>query len=399
MSKSTKVLFAVLTCILCVSVGAAIYFGHRYVSQLSGQLDEMQTGLSKNLSALQSRVDALAANAGEGPSGPTQENDVTIAGDYVVRDTAAIAEAYRTGKTDGLSDKDKETLDMASAVLKEIIKDGMSDYDKELAVYEWMTSSLQSDSGLLPLVPTTQADADNPYGVLKHHNAVCVGYATTFRLFMQMMDIPCMVVHNTEAYHTWDLVQIGGHWYHTDIYSDAGATNYSHFNRVDQMQQMDQTWDTAFFPATDSEEFCYAVMNAVTESDVAKISAGVRKLLDEGGDYLAYRIPGDAGDHTAVMTENLLNRIQSVLGMAPSYGGTEFAWQWLPVGKDYVVSVAVRRYNAPDPADSGLTEKDLAALDDMMQNDYGDIETDESYEGTYNNWNDCDGGCTGGPVG
>ena len=39
---------------------------------------------------------------------------------------------------------------------------------------------------------------------------------------MQMLDIPCMVVHNTERYHSWNLVQIEGNWYHVDIYSDQG---------------------------------------------------------------------------------------------------------------------------------------------------------------------------------
>ena len=97
---------------------------------------------------------------------------------------------------------------MAAAVLDEIITEDMTDYEKELAVYDWMTHSLQYDTGVLQVIPRTEADADNPYGTLKYHNAVCVGYATTFRLFMQMLDIDCMVVHNTDAYHSWDLVKL-----------------------------------------------------------------------------------------------------------------------------------------------------------------------------------------------
>jgi hypothetical protein len=161
----------------------------------------------------------------------TTEDYVTIAEYYEIRPTTNISDAYKSGDTSGLSDKEKETLDMAKEALEDMgIKDSMSDYEKEKAVYDWMTSSLQQDRGALTVIPTTQEDCDNPYGVLKYHDAVCVGYATTFRMFMQMMGIECMVEHNTECYHSWDVVKLDGDWYITDIYSDAGNGNYAHFN-------------------------------------------------------------------------------------------------------------------------------------------------------------------------
>ena len=128
----------------------------------------------------------------------TQEDGVVILDQYEIVSTLPISEAYRSGNTNGLSAKDKETLELASAVLKEIITEDMTPYEKEKAVYDWMAKELSYDTGALQVVPQTSADCDNPYGTLKYHNAVCVGYATTFRLFMQMLDIPCMVVHNDE---------------------------------------------------------------------------------------------------------------------------------------------------------------------------------------------------------
>ena len=143
-------------------------------------------------------MDERLSNALNESEDVAQENGVIIGGEYEIKATTNISDAYKSGSTSGLSDKDKETLDMASAVLDEIVEDGMSDYEKELAVYDWMTRNLEFDSGSLLVVPNTQADCDNPYGVLKYHNAVCVGYATTFRLFMQMLDIDCMVVQDSD---------------------------------------------------------------------------------------------------------------------------------------------------------------------------------------------------------
>ena len=69
---------------------------------------------------------------------------------------------------------------MAKSVLDEIITDGMSDYEKELAVYKWMTANIGFDSGSMTAIPEDESKpVDNPNGVLKNHEAVCVGYATT----------------------------------------------------------------------------------------------------------------------------------------------------------------------------------------------------------------------------
>ena len=59
------------------------------------------------------------------------ENDVCIAGAYVIRSTENISDAYKSGDRSGLTDKEKETLDMAEKVIKEVIKPEMSDFEKE----------------------------------------------------------------------------------------------------------------------------------------------------------------------------------------------------------------------------------------------------------------------------
>ena len=84
---------------------------------------------------------AVLAEAGVS-SGETREDDVTIMGDYVIRSTLPISDAYKSGDDSKLDSKEKETLEMASAVLDEIVTEDMTDYEKELAVYEWMTHEL-----------------------------------------------------------------------------------------------------------------------------------------------------------------------------------------------------------------------------------------------------------------
>ena len=169
-----------------------------------------------------------------GEEAVTQEDDVAVGGDYWIRSTLPISDAYKSGDASALSEKQAETLEMASEVLGGIITEGMTVYEKEKAVYDWMCSNIHHEGGITVVVPTASEYSAEPYGVLKYRQAVCVGFATTFRMFMQMLDIECKVVHN--SYHSWDLVRLDdGEWYHVDIYSDAGRGDYANFNMNDEL--------------------------------------------------------------------------------------------------------------------------------------------------------------------
>ena len=71
---------------------------------------------------------------GEYEEHATREDGVTIGGQYQIRSTLEISDAYKAGDPSGLSDADRETYDMASKLLSEIITDGMTDYEKARAL-------------------------------------------------------------------------------------------------------------------------------------------------------------------------------------------------------------------------------------------------------------------------
>ena len=237
------------------------------------------------------------------------ENDVCIAGAYVIRSTENISDAYKSGDRSGLTDKEKETLDMAEKVIKEVIKPEMSDFEKEKAIYEWMTSHLANDSGMMTVIPTGMGDVDNPYGVLKYHNAVCVGYATTFRLFMHMLDIPCKVVHNTDCYHSWDLVNIDGHWYHTDIYSDVSSGNYANFNLNDEMMATGENWDRQIFPAADSVQYNVLYQTAIRVADIYDIPKEIRKSYDEHKGTTSFILNASIGEENCLKAVTMVGEL------------------------------------------------------------------------------------------
>ena len=317
-------------------------------------------------------------NGASGDEDVAQENDVTIGGKYVIKDTTAISDAYKSGKTTGLSDKEKETLDLAKTVLDKIITDGMTDYEKELAVYDWMTKNLTFDSGSLLVVPDTGADCDNPYGVLKYHNAVCVGYATTFRLFMQMMNIECMVVHDSYMSHSWDLVKLDGHWYHTDIYSDQGSGNYMNFNVDDAVLSQRQEWNRDFFPAADGIEYSYAYLNREKCKDIYEIPALLRTALDEQKGVVSFEFEQEITDTEAQIVAAMMQSIEGSAGF--SEYGAEISYNWTSANDKYILCIYIQRNSGDDPVD--VTDIDDAALEKIV----------DAVSGAFGDSGDVDGG-------
>ena len=142
--------------------------------------------------------------------------------------------------------------DIAKSVLSNIIKDGMTDYEKELAVHDWICENIKYNDEQLAAMPAALKYADNPYGALKYRRAICLGYATTFRMFLNMLRIENRLIHVNDENgneHSWNLVKIGDSWYHADSTWDASVkdtTPYFYFNMTD-----DAAVKCGFFKKTD----------------------------------------------------------------------------------------------------------------------------------------------------
>lgn len=327
--------------------------------------------------------------------GPTRENDVIIDDEYTIKDTTAISDAYKAGKPEDndLSEKDREVLAMAAEVLDGteekdgIIKDGMTDLEKETAVYDWMVKTIKFDEGMSVLVNDT-AESGTPYGALKNHKAVCVGYATTFRLFMQMLDIECMVVHDLEYIHSWDLVKIDDHWYHVDIYSDAEEEQYGHFNLNDELMASLQDWDMDFFPKADSLEANWGYQHREHAENVYALPELIKSALTERRGVLYVDFASKPTDAEEEAAESMVYAIMDALmdGRTSPFGGFPTTGSWQD-GEDDTAFFAVSfmYYDSREGGDIDEAEVDLGDAEkkqatEALQKAFGDIKEDISIQ-------------------
>ncbi len=247
-------------------------------------------------------------------SGETQEDDVTISDLYTVRSTQAISKAYLADRSTGLDAKQKEVLDLASATLKNIIKEDMTTFQKEKAVYNWMCKNLEMAETSQVNIPVSSSQIDEPYGVLKTGTGVPVGFATTFRMFMEMLEIPCKVVHDTAFTNAWNMVQLDDeNWYHVDVGSDITYGNFENFNMNDDVASYKHTWDTEFFPAAAGTKYCYALMKAGEVKDLYNIPTRIKKAYDKKRKCIFLKFKTSSGKDLEVVDE-LVSRTADYLG-------------------------------------------------------------------------------------
>lgn len=186
--------------------------------------------------------------------------------DMTVFDNSAILSAWRSGDNSALSKEDKQVLAAAKKVLEECVTPDMSDYDKELALYAWLTGNVVYDQSHYEKEGAPRTSYE-PYGPLLKGKGVCLGYATTFQLLMDMADIECITVTGAAFYsrehHAWNMVKLNGEWYCVDSTWDLrpginqdGELVYNYFNVTsDWMAFADHQWDYDSVPEATAEDF------------------------------------------------------------------------------------------------------------------------------------------------
>ena len=125
-------------------------------------------------------------------------------------------------------------------IVTNYITNDMNDIQKLDMLYAYLINTCA-------YAPTWEKNrANTAWGALIYKEAQCSGYARAFKALCDAVDIPCYYVHASEAAynpsHQWNIVQIGGKWYHIDtqacifLVSDAVYAN------------MGMEWDRSQFP-------------------------------------------------------------------------------------------------------------------------------------------------------
>lgn len=310
-----------------------------------------------------------------------QEDGFVVMDQYEIRSTTNISDAYLKNDPSGLGSEDKETYDMAKTVLDQIIRDGMTDYEKELAIYDWMVDNIGHGSGHTISMPGQSAQAFTPYGVLKGKNAVCVGYATTFRLLANMVGLDVHIVHND--YHSWDMVKLDdGEWYQLDIYSDSQGAKYRNFNMTDEMARNGHDWDGSALPEAKGTKYSYAVQNAKELKDLFEVPAEVRAAFDQKGASLFFKFPKTLSEQDMALADQMMIVMQQAMYALPGAESKDLSAAWLPDGEDrYVLAVYINDYSQNSSPSEDAVPEQVSQMTNKINELFGSTVADPNQPG------------------
>ena len=191
------------------------------------------------------------------------------------------------------------TAGKANWVVDQVITPDMSDYDRALALHDWLIYNANYDY------------SDDPYrdaaGVLVHGTGVCDSYARAYLMLCTIAGLDCIYVSG-DAYsggawgaHGWNMVKLNGEWYHVDCTWDdpgtGGSERHKYFCIDDETMEKDHRWnrpddiyDPGYLPPASEDGELENDPNApgtyhFTFSTVEELDAGIEKMIAAGQFY------------------------------------------------------------------------------------------------------------------
>jgi hypothetical protein len=189
------------------------------------------------------------------------------------RDDIRVLQAYRNKDLiHKLTANEMAMMAKAEGIIRSIIKPDMSDYDKVLAIHDYLV--LNSKYTTQSDVSSVQASIHKAEGILLYGKGVCSSYAGSMCLLLGMVDVDCLYVtgigqskNGLSGVHAWNKIMIDGMWYNFDVTWDdptpdkSGVVSYSYFGLSDKDFSVDHIWNTEVYPAGNSTYYSYYSYN------------------------------------------------------------------------------------------------------------------------------------------
>jgi len=184
-------------------------------------------------------------------------------------------------------------------VLGRLVTPGMNDHQRVKVIHDWIVLRLAYDTGL---------SRYTAYEALRTGKAVCQGYALLAYRMLSAAGIPVRIVEGTvpEGDHAWNLVRVGGRWYHLDVTWDdpvpdrSGAVSYRYYLKTDDEIRKDHAWTRAY-PRADTPY--RAAVEAARKADPER--SGFYDSLESALGWKWLR-----PEHTAATPDDLRRRLE-----------------------------------------------------------------------------------------
>jgi len=246
------------------------------------------------------------------------------------------AYSLNTGKIQDAQNKLSKVID---DILKSTINESMTDYEKELALHNYLVKNVVYDYASLSM-QNPPAEIYTAYGALINKKCVCSGYANAMKMLLDKCGIECLIVTgdskipstDSSVGHAWNIVKIENNFYHLDVTWDApinkkpGEIFHSYFNVTDAEISVDHTWDVKT-PECHSTKHNYYVYHDLAVSDDSKLREKIKHVIQNKKQTLSFKYVGS--NASSMNTEKLNAMISDVWQnrlLAILFGSGSISW-------------------------------------------------------------------------
>lgn len=194
--------------------------------------------------------------------------------------------------SDALNTKYNQLIIKANEIIKSIISDDMTAYEKEKAIHDYLVMNIRYDEE-----NQSPIESHTAYGALVNGVAVCDGYAESFDLLLKIVGIKSKLIYGTmdNVLHAWNLVEINGKKYFVDVTADDPTNNennymkYTYFNVPFDYMTISHVFDENYESVNSIEEN-YFYKNNLYFSTTKEVNNYIYNQLNQNQEDVRIRL-------------------------------------------------------------------------------------------------------------
>lgn len=221
--------------------------------------------------------------------------------------------------------EEKSTFDILYETTKKLTENLSTDYEKEVAIHNFITDSFKYGPLDTNSVPQR---AHSVTGFVADGQGICEAYANTFYIMGKMAGLDVSIITGTtnNVNHMWNQIKLDGEYYHIDVTSDDPAPDvpnrerYTYFNVSDSILSRTHAWERKDFPACTSDKYNYYTMNNYIVRSEEELKDFINNSLNSGKTSFTFRTEDYVISSVDIIKYYTLNKGFYTLSVTGEYG-------------------------------------------------------------------------------
>ena len=177
-----------------------------------------------------------------------------------------------------------------------------TDYDKALQAHDFLAKNVLYVNGF-------DKELHSIVGPFTKKQGVCEGFAKAYKYMLDLIGISNVLIYGyavniesgVEESHTWNMVQMDGHWLHIDVTFDTtirkdNYLRYDYFGLTNNQILKDHRYEVKDYPISDKKGLSYYENKGLVMNTRQQMKDYLSSGMARGEKNFVFKIPDNASD-------------------------------------------------------------------------------------------------------